>query len=99
MADVKYTGHFMTNYLSCGTHGKQPETAVCKHIVKAMKTGKEVGFYWSVENQEYDAVCEKCNKLSDEQWLSQQNDLIRLLCLGCFKVAAGHHGIEIGEVA
>lgn len=89
----------MTDYLQCGTHGKQPETAVCKHIAKAMKTGKEVGFYWSVENQEYEAVCEKCNKLSDEQWVSQQNDLIRLLCLGCFKVAASHHGIEIEEVA
>ncbi|VAV91450.1 hypothetical protein MNBD_ALPHA06-1948, partial [hydrothermal vent metagenome] len=89
----------MSQMLTCGTHGEQPETFVCKHIVNSMKTGKEVGFFWSVDDGVYDAVCEKCNNMSDKKWQAKSADLGRLLCLGCFKVAAELNGAEIEEVA
>ncbi|PHS28304.1 MAG: hypothetical protein COA84_02070 [Robiginitomaculum sp.] len=89
----------MNAMLKCGTHGEQPETYVCKHIVQAMKTGNETGFYWSIEDGVYDAVCEKCNAMSDAKWQNRQTDLVRTLCLGCFKVAANHNGVDVEEVA
>lgn len=88
----------MSELLTCGTHGKQPETFVCKHIIKSMKTGIEVGFLWSVKDGDYDAICHKCNELSAQQWQQQQNELGRLLCLGCFKVAAEINGADLGRV-
>lgn len=88
----------MSEMINCGTHGQQPETFICKHILRSLKTGTEVGFYWSVEDGAYDAVCEKCNDLSDEQWQKRAPELIQVICLGCFKVAAGHNGVEVGEV-
>jgi len=89
----------MSNMLICGTHGEQPETFVCKHIVQSMKTGKEVGFYWSNNDDTYDAICNSCNNLSEAQWEQDQAKLGRLLCLGCFKVAAELNGVEIKGVA
>jgi formylmethanofuran dehydrogenase subunit E len=89
----------MSQMLECGTHGKQPATYVCKHIVESLQSGREVGFYWSLENGEYDAICEACNDLSENQWEKQQADLGRLLCLGCFKDAAALNGTEFEGAA
>ncbi len=89
----------MSEYLNCGTHGKQPATFVCCHISKSMKTGNAVGFYWSKTDGDYDAICEECNELSDQQWDAQKADLVNLLCLGCFKVAANLNDVKIEGAA
>ncbi len=88
----------MSELLNCGTHGQQPKTYVCKHIIKSMESGVGVGFLWSVTDGEYDAICHKCNQLSEQQWQEQQNELGRLLCLGCFKVAAKINDADLGRV-
>ena len=33
--------------VTCGTHGKQPQTFVCRHIIESLKSGEPKGFWWS----------------------------------------------------
>ncbi|MBL4595982.1 MAG: hypothetical protein JKX99_05330 [Robiginitomaculum sp.] len=87
----------MSKQLHCATHGTQPASYVCTHIVKAMQTGELAGFFWGMKDGEYDALCEVCNDMSPAEWVAQQEKLLNVLCLGCFKVAADQHGIELVE--
>ena len=80
--------------ISCGTHGKQPETFVCKHIVETVKDGEPRGFYWNYADGAFEAVCAKCNELTLEEAAAEPN-LIQSLCYGCFRDAAAINGVEI----
>ena len=89
----------MTNQLpsvTCGTHGTQPQTFVCVHIVEALKTGEPCGFWWSrAEDGVWDAVCTDCNNLSQEAFDALGADNIKIICLGCFEDAAALNEIDL----
>jgi len=88
----------MTNKLpsvTCGTHGEQPQTFVCVHIVDAVKAGEPSGFWWSRgEDGIWDAVCDNCNNLSQAAFEALGPDNIKVICLGCFEDAAALNEIE-----
>ena len=82
--------------VTCGTHGKQPQTFVCVHIIEAFKKGERSGFWWSrSEDGIWDAICTDCNNLSQEEFdaLGPQN--ITTLCLGCFEDAATLNDVDL----
>ena len=82
--------------VTCGTHGRQPQTFVCVHIVEAMKTGEPAGFWWSrSEDGVWDAVCNECNNLSQTEFDALGADNIKLICLGCYEDAAAMNEIEL----
>ena len=82
--------------ISCGIHGDQPQTYVCRHIVESLRTGKAVGFWWSrSEDGVWDAVCNDCNNLSQEAFDALGPENIEVLCLGCFEDAAAMNEIEL----
>ncbi len=81
--------------ITCGTHGKQEETFVCRHIIETVKDGEPRGFHWNRTEEGFEAICSECNELSEKAFASQVEDLIRPLCFGCFQDAASINGIEI----
>jgi len=82
-------------FLKCGTHGRQPETFVCKHIIETVADGEPRGFFWSVEDGTYEALCAACNTLSADDFAEQVEELVRPLCFGCFRDAAEVNGVII----
>lgn len=89
----------MSETLTCGTHGKQPATYVCTHIIDSLKTGEPVGFWWSVEDGDYTAICGECNEMSEAEWEQEAPKLIQILCKGCFMDAANMNDIDIEGAA
>jgi len=86
--------------VTCGTHGKQPQTFVCVHIIEALRQGAPNGFWWSrAEDGIWDAVCNDCNNLSQEEFDKLGADNIGIVCLGCFEDAAALNEVELGEEA
>ena len=82
--------------VKCGTHGEQPETYVCVHIVEALKKGEPCGFWWSrSEDGVWDAVCNDCNELSQEAFDALGPENIKIVCLGCFEDAAALNEVEL----
>lgn len=82
--------------VTCGTHGKQPQTFVCTHIIEALKEGEPSGFWWSrSEEGVWDAICNDCNNLSQEDFDALGPDNIGIICLGCFEDAAILNEIEL----
>ena len=79
----------------CGSHGRQDETFVCKHIIDTLKDGEPRGFFWSAEEGGFEAICASCNALSPEAFEAAAPDLIRPLCFGCFADAAAINGVDI----
>lgn len=82
--------------VTCGTHGEQPQTFVCVHIIESLKSGEPAGFWWSREpDGTYDAVCSACNALSQEAFDALGPKNIKTLCLGCFEDAAALNEVDI----
>ncbi|MEO1243947.1 MAG: hypothetical protein AAFX54_18715 [Pseudomonadota bacterium] len=82
--------------VTCGTHGEQPQTFVCVHIIESVKDGEPKGFWWSrSEDGIWDAVCDACNNLSQEAFDALGPDNIGIICLGCFEDAAALNEIEL----
>lgn len=82
-------------HIICGTHGKQEETFVCRHIIETISDGEARGFYWNRTEEGFEAICGACNDLSEKEFAKVVEDLIRPLCFGCFQDAAAINGIEI----
>ena len=82
--------------VNCGTHGRQPLTYVCVHILESLRTGEPKGFWWSRgEDGVWDAVCSDCNALSQEDFEALGPENIEVVCLGCFEDAAALNEIEL----
>ena len=82
--------------VTCGTHGKQPQTFVCVHIIESLKTGDPKGFWWSRgPDGVWDAVCTDCNNLSQQEFDALGGDNIKVICLGCFEDAAALNEINL----
>ena len=48
----------------CATHGEQPMTLVCQHVLEGLRTKTRVGFFWTTYdpiNPRPDAWCGDCN--------------------------------------
>jgi len=82
--------------ITCGTHGKQEQTYVCCHIIETLKDGEARGFCWNKAGDEFQAICNACNDLSDEEFAAAEPENINLLCFGCFQDAAAINGVDIG---
>lgn len=82
--------------INCDTHGRQPETFVCVHIIEAVRSGEPKGFWWSrSEDGVWDAVCDGCNKLNQDAFDRLGPDNIKIICLGCFEDAAALNDVEL----
>lgn len=81
--------------IRCGTHGKQDETFVCRHIIDAVKEDEPRGFHWNVADGVYQALCTDCNNMSDDEFAAAEADIIATLCFGCFQDAAALNGVDI----
>ncbi|MEL6371314.1 MAG: hypothetical protein AAFY84_07050 [Pseudomonadota bacterium] len=81
--------------IKCGTHGEQETTFVCVHIIETLKDGVPRGFLWNHVDGDFQAICENCNNLSEEEFYAQEAELIQLLCYGCFRDAAAINGVDI----
>ncbi len=78
----------MSDQVSCAEHGVQEETFVCTHICDTLEDGIQRGFNWKLdEDGEFTAVCDGCHNASDDEWGRISGQVIRLLCLLCFKRA------------
>ena len=85
--------------VDCATHGDSEGTVVCVHVVDTLRDRVARGFLWHRdEDDEFQAVCDSCADMSDEDWERQQVALGRVLCLGCFKNAAKLNGVDIPEL-
>lgn len=82
--------------LHCNTHGIQPETIVCVHIIESIGLGEPLGFWWTRgDDGRLDAVCSACNALSQPEFDRLGAENIKGLCLGCFEDAAVLNGVEL----
>jgi len=82
--------------VKCGTHGHQPQTFVCTHIVEGVRNGEPTGFWWSRgEDGVWDAVCTACNDLDQVAFDALGADNINVICLGCFEDAAVLNEVEL----
>ncbi|MEL6111849.1 MAG: hypothetical protein AAFR20_03500 [Pseudomonadota bacterium] len=94
----RFVETFRMRYLKCGTHGRQPETYVCVHLVETVADGEPRGFWWSYEDGAFEAICSVCNDLEAAAFQAAMVSQMRGLCYGCFRVAADVNGIVLDEV-
>ncbi|MGF1544729.1 MAG: hypothetical protein ACFB00_09550 [Parvularculaceae bacterium] len=85
----------MSAILTCGAHGRQPATLVCRHIVETVADGEPRGFFWNVVDGSYEAICAACNALSQDEFADSAEDNVRELCFGCFRDAAAINGVHL----
>ncbi|MCP4928701.1 MAG: hypothetical protein GY918_06550 [Gammaproteobacteria bacterium] len=86
-------------HTQCATHGKQPETFVCQHILGGLIDKKRVGFFWTQDDPENpypDAWCSDCEervKKTGGDWAGEALDKLKpeVLCAECYKVAKEFH--------
>lgn len=81
------------SFLKCGTHGRQKETFVCRHIIETLKDHEPRGFCWDVVDGTHEAICSACNDLGEAEFQQSLDELIQGLCFGCFREAAQINGI------
>lgn len=79
---------------TCSTHGIQPSTFVCNHIVLGLASGYAVGFWWSREDpsERPDVWCTECEerlRLTNGEWTDTNvaAAYVRLLCGACYDAA------------
>ena len=85
--------------VNCKTHGLQPGTLVCQHIVQGLKERKRVGFFWAMDDPDNlcpDAWCKACNervKLTGGEWTGEALEQLepRALCSACYGAARIFH--------
>jgi len=80
-------------HLNCATHGKQKETFVCRHIIETLGDHEPRGFWWSVEEGIYEAICTACNEMESAEFAAMMDENITALCYGCFRHAGEINGI------
>ena len=85
----------MAKKIKCGTHGKQEETLVCKHIIETLKDGVPRGFCYNKSDGEWEAIWDACNDLSPEDFAAIAEENVNTLCYGCFRQAAAINGIVL----
>lgn len=78
----------------CATHGDQPQTLVCQHIVQGLVDRRRVGFFWSVadpDNPRGDAWCSDCNNRVKQtgEWVGPALEHLqpKVLCGECYDFA------------
>ena len=85
----------MRRTVTCSTHGTQPQTFVCQHILQSLRDRKPVGFFWSTEDPHADrpdAWCATCNEVvrrTGGDWTPEAEKLagVTLLCGKCYDSA------------
>ena len=85
--------------IECATHGKQPETFVCQHIVQGLVEKRRVGFFWSAgdpTNPHPDAWCSACEqrvRATEGEWVGEAlaNLEPKILCGACYDNAKIFH--------
>ncbi len=69
---------------------------VCFHIVDTLHDDVARGFRWSLdEDGEYQATCDACSDMADEDWNQVVGEYGRLLCFECFSRAASLNGVTL----
>ena len=87
----------MTDPIRCDVHGPSEATLVCEHISKSLKDRTARGFNWALDDDEYQATCDECYALSDDDWDATARDVIQMICLGCFSQAAEINGVAFAR--
>lgn len=90
----------MNKIVECAKHGEQQAIFVCQHLVKALKTNRQVGFYYAGELRG-DAWCEACEKVrvreggETGEWneRSEQFADVTLICSACYDRLRVLHGV------
>jgi hypothetical protein len=77
----------------CDQHGKSASASVCRHVVGSLQSGGRSGFNWAYHDDLFQAVCDGCKNMSDQDWEGQKDDLHVVICLDCYREAANLHGI------
>ena len=86
----------MSRRVQCDEHGEDTAAFVCTHILDTLRDREPRGFLWLRDDGgEYSAICQDCNESTDEEWEEMSSDVIRLVCLGCFKKAASLNDVSI----
>jgi hypothetical protein len=83
----------------CATHGEQPETLVCHHVLEGLRTKTRVGFVWTTAdpaNPRPDAWCQDCNArvaATGGEWVGDAlaNLGPQTLCGACYDTARAFH--------
>jgi hypothetical protein len=89
----------MSDRIHCDKHGETKATYVCLHVVQTLKDRKARGFAWCVADDGYlYADCSACNALSEDEWRELIPTHGRVLCFGCFKVAAALNDADVSDV-
>jgi hypothetical protein len=83
----------------CESHGTQPETFVCQHVVSGLISRERVGFFWTTydpENPRPDAWCAECEdrvRATDGEWVGEAEKHLKakILCGVCYDLAKEFH--------
>jgi len=86
----------LSDTIHCDVHGDSACSFVCAHILQTLEDGEPRGFNWSQdEDGEFQATCDACRSLSDDEWEVEAPRVIKLICLGCYRRAADVNGVTI----
>ena len=86
--------------VTCDDHGAREATYVCCHILQANRSGVPCGFNWHVdEDGNFQAFCDACIALDEDSWQAVASDMIRVLCIDCYRRAATLHGLTVSRPA
>jgi hypothetical protein len=89
----------VSTLLVCDIHGNNVATIVCSHILDTLSDKQKRGFRWHLDEEgEYQAVCDDCEGMSEEQWKIESDKVGRVLCYECFKNAAALNGISKWQI-
>jgi hypothetical protein len=85
--------------VNCKTHGTQPQTFVCQHIVAGLIAKERVGFWWTQhdpDNPRPDAWCRECEgrvSKTGGEWEGEALEQLRpqILCGACYDSAKKFH--------
>ena len=80
--------------VTCTTHGVQPSTFVCQHLVATLTSREAIGFWWSRDDdsERPDAWCTACRDQlasTNQEWTAETVQFAhpKLLCGGCYDLA------------
>lgn len=77
--------------VECVTHGAQPATYVCRHVVETLRDGRARGFWCAHDpgNPRPDAWCSDCEARLQQtggEWNEENGSMagVTLLCAACY---------------
>jgi hypothetical protein len=87
------------SFVQCETHGPQPQTLVCQHIIDGLIDRRRVGFFWTTAdpgNPNPDAWCSACEervKVTGGEWIGEALEELqpKVLCACCYELAKKFH--------